>query len=63
MHGEQTLYCKNTGVLTRKISYDISIDGKDYIENLTARVVPEYALRGKEGRTPIWALPSSLALS
>ena len=31
-----------------KISYDITIDGKDYqIENLTARVIPEYALEGK----------------
>lgn len=31
-----------------KVSYDIAIDGKDYhIENLTARVVPEYALEGK----------------
>jgi len=31
-----------------KVSYDITIDGKDYhIENLTARVVPEYALEGK----------------
>jgi len=30
------------------VSYDITIDGKDYhIENLTARVVPEYALEGK----------------
>lgn len=31
-----------------KVSYDIAIDGKDYhIENLSARVVPEYALEGK----------------
>ncbi len=31
-----------------KVSFDIAIDGKDYhIENLTARVVPEYALEGK----------------
>ena len=36
-----------------KISYDISIDGKDYhIENLTARVVPEYALQGKGRENP-----------
>ncbi len=31
-----------------KISYDVGIDGKDHhIENLTARVVPEYALEGR----------------
>lgn len=31
-----------------KASYDISIDGEKYhIENLTARVIPEYALEGK----------------
>jgi hypothetical protein len=31
-----------------KASYDISIDGKEYqIDNLTARVVPDYALKGK----------------
>lgn len=31
-----------------KVSFDIAIDGKDYhIENLTARVVPGYALEGK----------------
>jgi methylthioribose-1-phosphate isomerase len=31
-----------------KISYEISIDGKDYhIDNLTARVIPEYAIEGK----------------
>ncbi|MCK9306792.1 MAG: hypothetical protein M0P17_04625, partial [Methanoculleus sp.] len=31
-----------------KISYEFSIDGKDYhIDNLTARVIPEYALEGK----------------
>ena len=36
-----------------KISYDIGIDGKDYhIENLTARVVPEYALQGKGRENP-----------
>ncbi len=31
-----------------KVSYDVAIDGKEYhIENLTARVIPEYALEGK----------------